>query len=61
MQVDMKEDSIKKNKKDKMWIACCGCGNVIKISETTIWIEDLIWLSVCPFCGFKHKIQITKG
>ncbi|GAH40474.1 unnamed protein product [marine sediment metagenome] len=52
---------MKKSKKDKMWVACCGCGKAVNIPETTIWFQDLkTWISVCPFCGFKHKIQITK-
>lgn len=58
----VKSGKMKKTKKDKMWIVCCGCANPIEIPKTTTWIQEpKTWLSVCPFCGFKHKILIAKG
>jgi len=58
---------IKQTKKDNMWIACCGCGRPIHIPETTTLIQgettnaQIIWLSTCPYCGFKHRVILVEA
>lgn len=55
----------KQNKKDSMWIACCGCGKPIHVPETTSLIPEettstqIVWSSKCPHCGFKHRVILV--
>lgn len=51
------------DKKLRMWIACCGCGNAISLVDNIYRVEDerLIYYTKCPYCGFEHKIVIQKG
>jgi len=51
-------------KKDRMYIACCGCDKPIYIPKTTKLVgvtpRVIMWKSICPYCGFTHKIVLTK-
>lgn len=51
-----------RNKKDKMWIACCGCGKTVCLPETTVLVSSkpIVYKSTCPHCGFEHRIPIMR-
>lgn len=51
-----------KCKKDRMWIACCGCGRAIHLPETTMLVSSkpIVYKSICPHCGFEHRIPIIR-
>ena len=62
----MKLKGVNKPKKQRMWIACCGCGipysladNVVEGPDSLSTLQKIMYITACPECGFKHKVEVT--
>lgn len=47
-----------------MDIVCCGCDRVYNLVQNIYEMETkpskLTYYTRCPYCNYKHKIEVTK-